>query len=174
MRFFSTRPRILHYTRNRCMQRAAYALLQGDSDMKSSARNQFAGKVTSVIPGPVNAEVELTLTSGDRIVSVVTMGSVKELGLRIGSEATALIKAPWVILMTEDAGLKTSARNHLQGTVSRLVKGAVNTEVSLQTTGRLTVNAIITNESAESLGLDIGKPVSAIVKASHVILATRA
>lgn len=142
--------------------------------MKSSARNQFEGKVTSVIAGPVNAEVELTLSSGDRIVSVVTMGSVKDLGLKEGSSATALIKAPWVILMTEDTGLKTSARNHLRGSVSRLVKGAVNTEVTMQTSGGLTVNAIITNESAESLGLDIGTPVSAIVKASHVILATKA
>lgn len=142
--------------------------------MKSSARNQFVGKVTSVIAGPVNAEVQLTLASGDRLVAIVTMGSVKELGLHEGSEATALIKAPWVILMTDDAGLKTSARNHLRGAVSRLVKGAINTEVTLQTSGGLTVNAIITNESVESLGLDIGKPVSAIVKASHVILATKA
>lgn len=141
--------------------------------MKSSARNQFAGKITSVVAGPVNAEVELTLSSGDRIVSIVTMGSVKDLGLHVGSEAFALIKAPWVILMTDDAGLKTSARNHLRGEVSRLVKGAVNTEVTMQTSGGLTVNAIITNESAESLGLDIGTPVSAIVKASHVILATK-
>lgn len=141
--------------------------------MKSSARNQFAGKVTSIIQGPVNAEVELTLEGGDRIVSVITMGSVKELGLRVGNEATALIKAPWVILMTDDAGLKTSARNHLRGTLSRLVKGAVNSEVTLQTSGGLTVNAIITNESVDSLGLDIGKSVSAIVKASHVILATK-
>ncbi|NTV96894.1 MAG: TOBE domain-containing protein, partial [Thiobacillus sp.] len=79
-----------------------------------------------------------------------------------------------VILMTDDSGLKTSARNHLRGNVSRLVKGAVNTEVTMETSGGLTVNAIITNESVESLALDIGKPVSAIVKASHVILATKA
>ncbi|TCJ11569.1 transporter [Parasulfuritortus cantonensis] len=142
--------------------------------MKSSARNQFTGKVSSVIPGPVNAEVELTLASGDRIVSVVTMGSAKDLGLAVGTEATALIKAPWVILMTDESGLKTSARNHLRGAVSRLVKGAVNTEVTMQTAGGLTVNAIITNESADSLGLDIGTAVSAIIKASHVILATQA
>jgi molybdate transport system regulatory protein len=142
--------------------------------MKSSARNQFDGKVTALTPGAVNAEVELTLTSGDRIVSIITMGSVKELGLQIGSTATALIKAPWVILMTDDANLKTSARNHLRGKVSRLVKGAVNTEVTMQTSGGLTVNAIITNESVDSLGLDIGTPVSAIVKASHVILASKA
>lgn len=141
--------------------------------MKSSARNQFDGKVTAVITGPVNAEVELTLASGDRLVAIVTMGSVRELGLAVGKDATALIKAPWVILMTNDAGLKTSARNHLRGNVSRLLKGAVNTEVTMQTSGGLTVNAIITNESVDSLGLDIGKPVSAIVKASHVILATR-
>lgn len=140
--------------------------------MKTSARNQFAGKVTAIVPGPVNAEVELTLDSGDRIVSTITMGSVRELGLRQGSEATALIKAPWVILLVDEAGLKTSARNHLNGNVSRLVKGAVNTEVTLQTSRGLTVNAIITNESAESLGLDIGTPVAAIIKASNVLLAT--
>jgi molybdate transport system regulatory protein len=141
--------------------------------MKSSARNQFAGKVTSIVTGPVNAEVDVLLDSGDHVVSVITAGSVKALGLREGSQVVALIKAPWVILLTDDAGLKTSARNHLRGKVSRLVKGAVNTEVSLQTDGGLAVNAIITNESVDTLGLDIGVPASAIIKASHVILATR-
>jgi molybdate transport system regulatory protein len=141
--------------------------------MKSSARNQFAGKVTSIVTGPVNAEVDVLLDSGDHVVSVITAGSVKALGLREGSQVVALIKAPWVILLTDDAGLKTSARNHLRGKVSRLVKGAVNTEVSLQTDGGLAVNAIITNESVDALGLDIGVPASAIIKASHVILATR-
>ena len=140
--------------------------------MKSSARNQFAGKVAAIVTGPVTAEVEVTLDSGDRVVSVITAGSVRALGLREGSPVVALIKAPWVILLTDDTGLKTSARNHLRGTVSRLVKGAVNTEVSLQTDGGLTVNAIITNESVASLGLDVGLPASAIIKASHVILAT--
>ncbi len=140
--------------------------------MKSSARNQFAGKVAAIVTGPVNAEVEVTLDSGDRVVSVITAGSVRALGLREGSPVVALIKAPWVILLTDDTGLKTSARNHLRGKVSRLVKGAVNTEVSLQTDGGLTVNAIITNESVASLGLDVGLPASAIIKASHVILAT--
>lgn len=142
--------------------------------MQSSARNQFAGKVASITAGPVNAEVDVVLDGGERIVSVITVGSVKALGLREGGEVLVLIKAPWVILMTDDAGLKTSARNHLRGKVSRLVKGAVNTEVSLQTDGGLTVNAIITNESVDALGLDVGKPASAIVKASHVILAARA
>jgi len=142
--------------------------------MKSSARNQFAGKVAAIISGPVNAEVDVVLDSGERIVSVITAGSVKALGLREGSPVLVLIKAPWVILLTDDAGLRTSARNHLRGQVSRLVKGAVNTEVSLQTEGGLTVNAIITNESVASLGLDVGVPASAIIKASQVILATRA
>jgi molybdate transport system regulatory protein len=141
--------------------------------MKSSARNQFPGKVTALTAGPVNAEVELTLASGDRIVAVITSGSVRAMGLRNGSEAIALIKAPWVILMTDEANLKTSARNHLRGTVTRLVKGAVNSEVSMRTDGGLDVNAVITNESVDSLGLDIGTPVSAVIKASHVILATR-
>jgi molybdate transport system regulatory protein len=141
-------------------------------DMKSSARNQYPGKVTALTDGPVNAEVELTLASGDRIVAVITAGSVEAMGLREGSEAVALVKAPWVILMTDEAGLKTSARNHLRGKVTRMVKGAVNSEVSMRTDGGIEVDAVITNESVDSLGLDIGTPVSALIKASHVILAT--
>jgi molybdate transport system regulatory protein len=44
--------------------------------MKLSARNVFPGTVTKVSKGAVNAEVHLTLNSGDKIVSIITNGSV--------------------------------------------------------------------------------------------------
>lgn len=141
--------------------------------MKASARNVFSGKITAITDGTVNAEVELTLSGGDRIVAVVTEGSVHSLGLTVGMDAVALVKAPWVMLLTDDgdsAKLRFSARNQLAGTVSALEKGAVNTEVAITLTGGTVVYAVITNEAVLELGLQVGKAASALIKASHVIL----
>ncbi len=49
--------------------------------------------------------------------------------------------------------------------------GAVNSELTLQLAGGKTLTAIITRESAESLELAAGAPATALIKASHVILA---
>lgn len=49
--------------------------------MPISARNLFRGQVTALREGPVNAEVELTTATGDRIVATVTDASVKSLGV---------------------------------------------------------------------------------------------
>jgi molybdate transport system regulatory protein len=73
-----------------------------------------------------------------------------------------------------DSGLKFSARNQLSGQVAALTKGGVNTEVGITLPGGTTVFAVITNEAVSELGLAVGKPASAIIKASHVILAVPA
>jgi molybdate transport system regulatory protein len=67
--------------------------------------------------------------------------------------------------------VKISARNALAGTVAKVVKGAVNSEVDLTLTGGEKVAAVITNSSAEGLGLKEGKVAYAIIKASDVIVA---
>lgn len=67
-------------------------------------------------------------------------------------------------------GLRTSARNYLYGTVAAIVRGAVNDEVSLALPGGQTVVAVVTRESAESLGLAEGGAAVALVKASSVVL----
>jgi molybdate transport system regulatory protein len=139
-------------------------------NMKTSARNQFYGKVSSVKSGAVNDEIEIELAGGDRIIAVITQESTQHLGLTVGSEAIALIKAPWVMLATGTDDLKLSARNRLSGTVVKLTPGAVNTEVIVQLRGGATVCAIVTNESVDELGLAEGKPATAIFNASHVIV----
>ena len=138
--------------------------------MKVSARNVFEGTITGLVDGQVNAEVELTTGGGDKIVAVVTEGSVKALGLALGKTATALVKAPWVMLLAGNSTLKFSARNQLTGVVKSLVKGGVNTEVRLQLPGGTLVFAVITNEAVMELGLKEGAEASALIKASHVIL----
>jgi molybdopterin-binding protein len=66
--------------------------------------------------------------------------------------------------------MKTSARNQLKGTVKSITPGAVNTEVVIELPGGIEVVSIITKNSAESLGLAVGKAVYAIVKASNVMV----
>lgn len=138
--------------------------------MKVSARNVFKGKITTLVDGAVNAEIELTLPGGDKIVAIVTEGSVKALGLAVGKEAVAYVKAPWVMLLSGPADVKFSARNQLAGTVSEIRKGAVNTEVAITLPGGTTVHAVVTNEAVLELGLKAGAPASALIKASNVIL----
>ena len=142
-------------------------------DMQTSARNQFLGKVKTVKPGAVNAEVILDIGGGDQLAAIITMDSVEHLGLKPGMEAYALVKAPWVILTTDDS-LKTSARNRLCGTVVRCQEGAVNGEVIVELPGGKTVAAIVTNDSIQSLGLKVGVRACALIKASHIILAVNA
>lgn len=142
-------------------------------DMKTSARNQYLGKVVSVKSGPINAEVILDIGGGDELAAVITQNSAAHLGLQPGVEAYALIKAPWVILTT-DENFKTSARNRLCGTVVRCHVGAVTAEVVIELPGGKFVVSTITNDSVEELGLAEGKRACALIKASHVILAVPA
>ena len=86
--------------------------------MKVSARNVFEGIVASVHSGMVNAEVGIELPSGDKLVAVITLESVKSLQLTPGKPVLALIKAPWVMLMTDASGIRLSARNCLAGKVN--------------------------------------------------------
>ena len=141
--------------------------------MKTSARNQFLGTVAKVTRGAVNSEVVLDIGGGDSLAAIITNTSLDNLGLAPGVEAHALIKAPWVIVTT-DEGMKTSARNRLCGVVSRCVAGAVNGEVIIDLPGGKSVTAIITNDSIESLGLKEGVRACALIKASHIILAVNA
>ena len=138
----------------------------------TSARNQLAGTVVAVEKGAVNDAIELEIQGGQRIVAIVTGDSTRLLGLQPGREAMALVKASSVLIGLPNASMKLSARNQLDGHISQLTLGAVNAEVTIQLDGGGVMVAIVTNRSAQSLGLADGMPVIAIVKASSIILGT--
>jgi len=77
-------------------------------------------------------------------------------------------------LLIRRMGMKTSARNQFLGTVTAVRAGAVNDEVELQIAGGHAVVAIVTHESARSLGLCPGAEAFALIKASSVIVVTHA
>ena len=139
--------------------------------MKTSARNQFVGPISALREGAVNFEVCLRLDDKNEITAMITRESAENLGLAIGREVHAFVKAQSVILMT-DADIRTSARNHLWGVVTRIHDGAVNAEVTLALPGGRTVTAVVTRESIAALGVHEGTHACAIFKASSVILAT--
>jgi molybdopterin-binding protein len=65
--------------------------------------------------------------------------------------------------------MKLSARNQITGTVTAIDKGVTTTIVRLDCNGS-TITASITNAAAEELGLAVGKPATAIIKASDVMI----
>jgi molybdopterin-binding protein len=69
--------------------------------MKLSARNVLKGKVVKIVPGAVNAEVTVQLPGGEQIVSIITSDSVSSLGLQVGREAYAVIKASNVMIAVD-------------------------------------------------------------------------
>jgi molybdate transport system regulatory protein len=138
--------------------------------MRTSARNQFQGKVEHITLGPVNAEIKLAISNRDSLIAMVTRESVDHLGLAVGADAYALIKASFIILATADENYKTSARNQLYGSITDMRHGPVNTEVVIELDGGKSLTAIITENSAEGMELAVGSPVYALIKSSHVIL----
>lgn len=138
--------------------------------MKVSARNVLPGKVTNITKGAVNAEVVLSLRGGETIVAVITNSSVERLGLQAGTDAFAIIKASEIMVGEDLENANLSARNILAGKVAELHEGAVNSEVGIQLPGGTMLIASITKESVHALHLRQSDQVSAVVKASHVMV----
>ena len=60
--------------------------------MKLSARNQFKGTIVAIDEGAVNAIVKIDIGGGNVISATISMAAVRELGLRVGGEAYAVIR----------------------------------------------------------------------------------
>lgn len=69
--------------------------------MKLSARNMMKGRIKAITPGAVNAEVVLEIAPGVEVVSIITMSSVQTLGLAVGKEAYAVVKASNVMIAVD-------------------------------------------------------------------------
>jgi molybdate transport system regulatory protein len=150
---------------------AAYRQLLERFTMQSSARNQFVGTVDAIHADPVEAQVRVVLAPGMLLSAVVTVESVERMNLKVGRTVHALVKSSSVMLAV-GAAEQFSALNRLPGQVTRVLRGPVNSEVTLQSAGqRLQIAAVITDESVSRLRLRVGSPATALFKASSVVLA---
>lgn len=151
----------------------AYAMLKTlrGMEMKISARNVWLGNVLNIDRGVVNSVVTIGLKGEEVIVSTITDNSTRRLNLAPGTEVYAIVKASSVMLSRDVDPDKISARNILTGTVNRIEPGAVNDEVTIDLACGNTVTSILTSESVRNLGLARGAEISAVIKASSVLLA---
>ena len=69
--------------------------------MKISARNQLKGKVVKIEKGSVNAIVKLDIGGGNVISATISLESIKDLKLKEGKKAYAIIKATSVMVGVE-------------------------------------------------------------------------
>lgn len=68
--------------------------------------------------------------------------------------------------------MKLSARNQLKGTITEIKEGVVTANVGVDIGGGNTITSSITMDSVKGLGLEVGKEVIVVVKASSVMIGT--
>ena len=70
--------------------------------MKISARNQFKGKVIDIQEGAVNGIVKIDIGGGNVMSATISMNAIRELGLEVGKEAYAIVKATSVMVGVDE------------------------------------------------------------------------
>lgn len=66
--------------------------------MKISARNRLKGKIVQVTKGATTAHVRIDIGNGVIVTSSITNEAVDELGLAVGGDAYAVVKASDVMI----------------------------------------------------------------------------
>jgi molybdate transport system regulatory protein len=81
--------------------KSSFVVLAKGEGLRTSARNQIAGVVSTRHDGPVSSEIVLDIAASKTLTATITRESAELLGLKAGEAVTALIKAPHVILAVE-------------------------------------------------------------------------
>lgn len=144
--------------------------------MRSSARNQFATRVTALSERGGLVDVRLQLgdaeaaASGPTLLATITPESAELLGLAPGREVWALVKAPAVRLVVRPARRPPPGRNQLAGRVVQLRPGATRTAVTLDLGGGEALHAAVPAQAAAAL--QPGDPAWAVFDGDQVVLLT--
>jgi molybdate transport system regulatory protein len=135
------------------MRRAEAFFVDRENRRKTSARNAFFGKIDTLRKGDVQAWVEISTPGGYRISAVITHDSVKRLGLKPGALVAAEVKAPWVTIHRSADFPECSADNVLCGTIERIVRGKVTSEIVARIADGTAICSIVTEQSMQKLDL---------------------
>ncbi|WP_175965928.1 TOBE domain-containing protein [Burkholderia sp. BCC0322] len=132
--------------------------------------NNLAGEplVARSTGGKGGGGTTLTARATSLIAAFRTIEREHRRFIEAASAAVAGFDVDWALIGR--IGMKTSARNQLFGKVASIVRGTVNDEVTLTLPGGQPIVAVLTHESADALGLQVGAHACALVKASWVVL----
>jgi molybdate transport system regulatory protein len=118
------------------------------------------------------AQVVLETRSNVKISSVITMDSLRNLKIQVGSPVVATVKAPLVNVLRRTENISGSARNRLEAEILRVTETPVLAEVLGRLPDGSDVCALISAHSAQDLALNPGDPVEFWFKAMSVVLNT--
>ena len=152
------------------IHQVAKFFLEKESKRKTSARNTFFGKISTIQKGDVQAKVELVTIRGDQVTTVITNDSLAGLGLKVGTLITAEVKAPWVILQKGNEEPECTAENKFRGTIDRITRGKVTTEYVVRIADGTELCSLVTSETSRRLDLSENDPVWAIFNSFSVVL----
>lgn len=146
--------------------------LQRERPMKTSARNVFQGRITSLRQTGIMVEVTLRTAGGLRIVSIITDESCRTLALAEGKLVNASVKAPWVLVTPGELPKNTVplAENCFVGVVERVREDQTVAEVLVALPEGSLVCAIQSGGPDSSCGLKAGQKATVLFKSFSVIL----
>jgi len=154
------------------MRQVAKHFIEKESLRKTSARNSFFGKISSIKKGDIQAIVEMITLSGDTVTTTITRDSLSRLGLKTGSLITAEVKAPWVILQKSDKEPESTAENRFAGNIVRINKGETTTEYVVRISDSAELCSIVSTENARMMGFKKDDRVWVIFNSFSVVLHT--
>jgi molybdate transport system regulatory protein len=152
------------------MRQVAKHFIEKESRRRTSARNSFFGKISSIKKGDIQSTVEMTTIGGDTVTTVITNDSLSRLGLKTGSLITAEVKAPWVILQKSDKEPESTAENRFFGTIVRINKGEITTEYVVRIPDGTELCSIVTTENAYQMGFQENDQVWVVFNSFSVVL----
>ena len=85
-----------------CIFVKATEVMMANENLRISARNQWKGVIKEIKEGAVNAIVKLEIEEGVIISSTISMEAVKDLNLKVGNTAVAIVKSTSVMLGEEE------------------------------------------------------------------------
>ncbi len=152
------------------IRQVARFFLEKEAGRKTSARNTFFGKITTIRQGDIQTQVEMVTLGGDRISTVITNDSLVRLGLQVGKLIVAEVKAPWVILCPGEEAPACSAENCFRGTIARVLRGQITAEYVVRMADGTELCAVVTSATERNLALQEHDPVWATFNSFAVVL----
>lgn len=168
------------YKRLEAMQARVLLAAEHDEDLqllsrlmlRTSARNQLAGRVCAIHAKGRNDLIEIELPDAARIQAQITHGSTERLQLTLGSEVVALFKAGWLTLHACDA-TANSATNQLTGRISEILSAVDGPcEVRILLSNGQTLCALAEADYLSAQGLSENSPVYAQFSPNQVLIGT--
>ena len=151
------------------IEEATRRFVEREASRKSSARNTFFGKITSIRQGDIQARITLITGSGHTVSTVITNDSLERLGLAPGVLIAAEVKAPWVVLYHGEKEPACSAENRFSGVVERVTRGRISTEYVVRTATGLELCALAATRSGRRR-FEQGERVWAVFSCFAVVL----